>query len=60
MQPGRVLGDGYALKWLDKSKKLVLGMFTADAEPVGESGGLGRPYLHGFRCTACKKMILDC
>lgn len=61
MQPGRILGDRYQLKWLDASAQPVMGVFAVGGIPIGRGGFMqfNRPHVWGGRCARCAKIIVD-
>lgn len=61
MQPGRILGDRYQLKWLDASAQPVMGIWAVGGIPIGHGGFMqfNRPHVWGWRCARCAKIIVD-
>lgn len=60
MEPGRILGDRYRLKWLQADIPL-LGVWAVGGVGIGHGGPLTfiRPYISGWRCIPCGKIISD-
>lgn len=61
MEPGRVLGDRYRLKWLRADIALTAGLWALGGVDLGQGGPLTliRPHIYGWRCAPCGKIILD-
>jgi hypothetical protein len=61
MQPGRIIGERYQLKWLDASTPLMLGIWAVGGIPIGRGGFMqfNRPHVWGWRCHSCAKIIVD-
>jgi hypothetical protein len=61
MEPGRILGDRYQLKWLDASAQPLMGIWAVGGIPIGRGGFMqfNRPHVWGWRCAHCAKIIVD-
>ncbi|MBC7856045.1 MAG: hypothetical protein IAF94_21660 [Pirellulaceae bacterium] len=61
MEPGRILGNTYRLKWLRADIPLALGIWALGGIGLGRGGQptFIRPHLFGWRCAPCGKLILD-
>jgi hypothetical protein len=59
MMRGRLYGDRYPLKWLNHDQRLVLGVFAFNGDAIGGSPFMTRPHAAGYRCLACKKIVID-
>lgn len=63
MEVGKLYGDRYALKWLSEDQKLLLGIWATGGEKIDsrtkKQKWTIRPYISGFKCTNCQKLILD-
>jgi len=57
MQRGEILGDRYALKWQPAEQQRVLGIWST-GHAIGEKGLLSRASAGGYRCAACRKIIV--
>ena len=63
VEKGRLYGDRYMQKWLPEKKKLFMGIWALSAEKVDSRNRkqkfLARPFINGYKCANCKKIILD-
>lgn len=60
MTAGKILGDRYALKWIDAGQKLTMGIFApTDSIVLSDQKQVGRPAVNGLICKTCKKIIID-
>ena len=61
MELGRILGDRYRLKWLRADIPLTAGIWALGGVDIGHGGPLTlrRPYVNGWRCAPCGKIIVD-
>lgn len=58
MHSGAILGDRYALKWQPADKPRFLGIWST-GHAIGQKGGFGRPQASGYRCAACRKIVVS-
>jgi hypothetical protein len=61
IEKGKLFGDRYALKWISDNKKLFFGIWAFGGEVVSsrKKSFLSRPFVNGYKCSNCKKIILD-
>ena len=63
MVSGRLYGVRYALKWLPAGKRLFLGIWARGGEKIDDRAGVARyvarPFVKGYKCKHCKKIILE-
>ncbi|MBU1043360.1 MAG: hypothetical protein KJ915_03055 [Candidatus Omnitrophica bacterium] len=61
-EKGKLVGDRYALKWMDEKKKLFLGLWAFGGQVIDSRKTnltFSRPFVNGLKCLNCKKIILD-
>ena len=61
MEPGRIIGERYQLKWLNAQTPLTMGIWAMGGIPIGHGGFMQfvRPHVWGWRCHQCAKIIVD-
>ncbi|HPX60737.1 MAG TPA: PF20097 family protein [Deltaproteobacteria bacterium] len=59
MLRGKLLGDRYAIKWMNEEDKLFLGLWATRSVKVGSGMGFGRPRANGYRCERCGIIVID-
>jgi len=61
LQPGRIFGDRYKLKWLPCDVPLTIGIWAAGGLEIGHGGFMqfNRPHVCGWRCASCCRIIVD-
>jgi|GEM_PF-684211 len=61
LQPGRIYGERYKLKWLAADTPLTLGIWAVGGLEIGHGGFMqfNRPHVYGWRCAHCCKIIVD-
>ncbi|MBU1086264.1 MAG: hypothetical protein KKD05_01960 [Candidatus Omnitrophica bacterium] len=60
-EKGKLVGDRYALKWMNEKKKLFLGLWAVGGQVIDSRKTnltLSRPFVNGYKCLNCKKIIL--
>jgi hypothetical protein len=60
MQEGTVYGsDRFRLKWMDRGRALLLGIWAVDGEAIGRKGLFQRAAITGMRCDHCRRIVLE-
>ena len=59
MVSGKILGDRYALKWMDEDQKLIMGIFAPIDSIILSEPTFGRPVVKGYICKKCRKIVID-
>lgn len=60
MKEGKIFGEGYLMRWMPNSEKLLFGTFVSSNHiKIGKRGLSKRPHVDAQYCSFCKKMIID-